>query len=165
MQRIAKAGLTATVAVVSALAPAVATAAERPQVTLDPTARIGAAPSAAVVSGTYTCRGVKGDAQLNVTLRTRRDRTPTPAEAKELQQLYGRLGLGNAPSTLSNITSRTRTVAVSCDGSSTVRPWKRSFTGEWKKGGTAEASVTMITVELPLRINRLADASRTVTFS
>ncbi|WP_030781947.1 hypothetical protein [Streptomyces sp. NRRL S-920] len=162
MQRIVKAGLTAAVAVVSALAPVAATAAERPEVTLDGTARLGQRPSAAVLSGTYTCRGVRGSAQLMVSLRTRRDRTPSPAETQAMKQLFG----PSAPTVLSSVTTQARTVEVTCDGSDTVRPWTRSFRGEWAKNSTAQATVTMATIDLPtLKMTRHATASRTVTFS
>ncbi|MBW5425516.1 hypothetical protein GKQ77_28825 [Streptomyces sp. BG9H] len=167
MQRIVKAGLTAAVAVVSALAPIAATAAERPEVTLDGTVRLGDDPSVATASGTYTCRGVRGDAQLMVTLRTRRDRTPSPSETQAMKQLFTGLGVSGAPvpKVLSTVTAQTRTVAVKCDGSAAVRPWKRTFRGQWAKNEKAEASVTMATVSLPgLKLTRHATATRAVTF-
>ncbi|AZM54515.1 hypothetical protein DMA15_19705 [Streptomyces sp. WAC 01529] len=167
MQRIVKAGLTAAVAAVSALAPMAATAAERPEVTLDGTARLGEDPSVATVSGTYTCRGVRGDAQLMVTLRTRRDRTPTASETQAMKQLFTGLGVSAAPvpKELSTVTAQTRTVALKCDGSATVRPWKRTFSGQWPKNGKAEADVTLTSVSLPgLKLTRHATASRAVTF-
>ncbi|MFF3642710.1 hypothetical protein [Streptomyces sp. NPDC002564] len=156
------------VAASSALLPAVAHAADRYEVTLDSTARLGA-DGKARVAGTYTCEGFTGPVRLKVRVRTEVTRDLTPAETETVQGIYDWVGIPGTtqvPKTSTVHTTRERILDGTCDGSATAHPWEHGFSGVGTKDGTGTVTVAMTSVDpATAEVTPLADTTGEVTFA
>ncbi|WAL96861.1 hypothetical protein [Streptomyces sp. Je 1-369] len=160
--------LVTAVAAATALLPGAAHAADRHEVTLERTARLTPDGTGAVVSGTYTCEGVRGPVRLRVALRTQQKRELTADEKQTVSGLYQWLGLPKlpVPKTATSNTSREQILDGTCDGTATAHPWRHAFTGGVEKGSKASVTVAMTSVDSRTAEARtLADTAGDVTFA
>ncbi len=168
MQRYVKTVLVTAVAASTALLPGAANAADRHEVTLEPTARLTPDGTQAVVTGTYTCEGVRGPVRLRVTLRTQQKRELNADEKQAVSGLYQWLGLPAlpVPKTTTSNTSREQILDGTCDGTAKAHLWRHTFTGGVEKGTKASVTVAMTSVDARTAQSRkLADATGDVTFA
>ncbi|MGW6526758.1 hypothetical protein [Streptomyces venezuelae] len=156
------------VAAATALLPGTADAADRHEVTLERTARLTPDGTQAVVTGTYTCEGVRGPVRLRVTLRTRQERELNADEKQTVSGVYTWLGLPGlpVPKTATSSTSREQILDGTCDGTATAHTWRHAFTGGVQKGTTASVTVAMTSVDSrTAQVTALADTTGDVTFA
>ncbi|MEU5899025.1 MULTISPECIES: hypothetical protein [Streptomyces] len=160
--------LVTAVAAATALLPGAANAADRHEVTLEPTARLTPDGTRAVVTGTYTCEGVRGPVRLRVTLRTQHKRELNADEKQAVSGLYQWLGLPElpVPKKATSSTSREQILEGTCDGTATAHPWRHTFIGGVEKGTEASVTVAMTSVDSrTAQTKTLADATGDVTFA
>ncbi|MEV7194011.1 hypothetical protein AB0N81_19715 [Streptomyces sp. NPDC093510] len=155
-------------AVTTALTPGAANAADRHEVTLERTARLGAGGTKAAVAGTYTCEGYKGPVRLKVTVRTHRTRELDADEVEAVKGIYQWIGVGGlpVPKTATTSTSQERTLDGTCDGSARAHRWEHALSGEVTKDTRANVTVAMSSVDSrTAETTALAATSGEVTFS